>query len=151
MSFDPDTFLNTDMSEATSTEYVPIPVGEYTAVIDKIGAKEIVSQKNGETYRFLEVTYIIDDEKVREITGMDEPRCRQSMILDFTDAGTLDLGKGKNVPLGRLREAVNQNQPGQAWNFNMLVGQAVKAMVKHRAADDGTGAVYAEVKGVASL
>ena len=149
--FDADTLLSSDIEGATSTEYVPIPEGEYTGIINKIDAKEVTSKKDGQVYHFFEVTYIIDDEKVREVTGMDEPRARQSMILDFTDAGTLDLGKGKNVPLGRLREACNQNDPSKAWSFRMLEGQAVKVNVKHRSADDGTGAVYAEVKNVASL
>jgi len=149
MSFDPDSFLNTDVTGELSTEYTPIPVGEYAAVIDSVGAKEVVSQKNGNTYRFLEVQYIIDDADVREQTGMDSPKARQSMILDFTDAGTLDLGKGKNVHLGKLRAACNQNDPSKSWNFSMLEGQAVKVNVKHRITDDGS--TFAEVKGVTNL
>jgi len=149
MSFDADTLLNTDVTGAASTEYVPIKVGEFTGIITDVGAKEVVSKKNGETYRFLEVQYMVDDEEVREETGMAEPKVRQSMILDFTDAGTLDLGKGKNVNLGRLREACNQNDPSKAWNFQMLVGQAVKISVKHRTGDEGQ--IYAEVKGVSKL
>jgi hypothetical protein len=147
--FDAETLLNTDISEAGSTEYTPIPVGEFNATITDVGAKEVVSQKNGETYRFLEIQYIIDNEDVRKETGMDKPRSRQSMILDFTDAGTLDMGKGKNVNLNRLREACNQNAPGKPWNFQMLVGQAVKVGVKHRSGEDGQ--IYAEVKSVAKL
>lgn len=149
MSFDADTLLNTDVTGATSTEYIPIPAEEFVGIIKDVGAKEVVSQKNGETYRFLEILYMVDDEGVRELTGMSEPKVRQSMILDFTDAGTLDLGKGKNVSLGRLREACNQNDPSKPWNFNMLVGQAVKITVKHRTGDEGQ--IYAEVKGVAKL
>jgi hypothetical protein len=149
MSFDADTLLNTDVSDAASTEYVPIPIGEWTGIIQSVGAKEVTSQKNGEIYRFLEVQYTIDDQEVKDETQMSEPKCRQSMILDFTEAGTLDLGKGKNVNLGRLREACSQNEPGKAWNFNMLVGQAVKVSVKHRTGDEGQ--IYAEIKGVAKL
>lgn len=147
--FDAETLLNSDVQGAASTEYVAIPEGEYVGIINKIDAKSVTSKKDGKEYNFFEVTYIVDDEKVREITGMDEPRARQSMILDFTDAGTLDLGKGKNVPLGRLRDACNQNDPSKSWNFQMLVGQAVKVNVKHRITDDG--ATYAEVKQVARL
>lgn len=149
MSFDPDNLVNMDITGSTSTEYVPIPEGEFTGVIQDVSAKQVTSKKNGQTYTFLELMYVIDDEDVREETGMAEPKSRQSMILDFTDAGTLDLGKGKNVPLGRLREACNLNDPSKAFNFNMLVGQAVKVNVKHRTGDEGQ--IYAEIKGVAKL
>lgn len=147
--FDANTLLNQDVTGAASTEYVPIPVGEYTAVVKDISVKEVTSQKTGETYRFFEVQYGLDSPEVAELTGMTEPRVRQSMILDMTDSGTLNLGKGKNVPLGRLREACGQNDPSKPWNFNMLVGQAVKVSVKHRIGDEGQ--IYAEVKGVAKL
>lgn len=147
MSFDPDSFLNTDVTGEVSTEFTPIPVGEYPAVIEDVAAKEVVSQKTGQTYRFLEVRYAIDDAHVREVTGMDTPKTRQSISLDLTDAGTLDLSKGKNVNLGRLLEATGLN--GGKWNFQMLVGRSVKAAIKHRTADDGQ--IYAEVKAVTKL
>jgi hypothetical protein len=147
--FDANTLLNQDITGAASTEYVPIPVGEYNAVIKDIDLKEVTSKKDGKMYRFLEVQFALDSPEVAELTGMTEPRVRQSMILDITDAGSLDLGKGKNVSLGRLREACNQNDPSRAWNFNMLVGQAVKVSVKHRIGDEGQ--IYAEVKNVAKL
>jgi hypothetical protein len=149
--FDASTLLNTDINDAGSTDFVPIPTGEYIGIIKSIDAKEVVSQKSGTpmTYHFFEVGYTIDDANVRDITGMIEPRARQSMILDFTEAGALDMGKGKNVQLNRLRDACAQNVPGKPWNFNMLVGQAVRVTIKHRFADDGQ--IFAEVKGVAKL
>lgn len=147
--FDADTLLASETQGAMSTEYTPIPVGEYTGVIKDIGVREVTSQKNGETYRFFEVKYHIDDQQVAELTGMTEPQARQSMILDLTPGGTLDLGKGKNVQLGRLREACGQNDPSKPWSFEMLRGQVVKVSIKHRTSDDGQ--IYAEVKNVAKL
>jgi hypothetical protein len=149
MSFDPESFLNTDVQGEVSTVYTPIPAGEFPGVIDDVSAKEVVSTKNGNTYHFLEVRYTIDSEEVRSATGMDSPKARQSMILDFTEAGTLDLGKGKNVNLGKLLEATGLNNPAKPWNFQMLVGKAVNCLIKHRTADDGQ--IFAEVKAVSKL
>ena len=56
------------------------------------------------------------------------------------------MGKGKNVALGRLREALGQNTPGKPWSFGMLVGQVAKVAVKHRITDAGD--TFAEVKRV---
>jgi len=147
--FDAESFLNTDVDGELSTEYVPIPAKEMTGIVKKLDAKEVTSKNDGKTYKFLEVYYICDDQETRDVTGMDEPQVRQSIILDFTPEGGLDRAKGKNVALGKLREACNQNQPGKDWNFNMLIGQAVKISVKHRAGDEGQ--IYSEVKGVAKL
>jgi len=149
MSFDAESFLNQDYVGSNSTEFVAVPIGERTGIINAINAKEIVSQKNGNTYRFLEVDYIIDDDEAREATGMAEPRARQSMILDIADDGTIDRRKGKNVSLGKLRDACDLNDPKQQFNFNMLIGKAVKCNIKHRIDDNGQ--TWAEVKGVAKL
>lgn len=147
--FDPETLLGSETQGAMSTEYTPIPIGEYVGIIKDLNVKQVVSQKNGETYNFFEIKYAIDDQEVAEITGMTEPVARQSMILDITPGGTLDLGKGKNVQLGRLRAACKQNDPSKPWSFEMLRGQTVKVSIKHRTADDGQ--IYAEVKNVAPL
>jgi len=150
--FDAETFLNTDVSGSMSTEFVPIPAKEMVGIIDKMSAKEVTAKDgSGKTYRFLELMYICDDDEAREVTGLDQPRVKQSVGLDFTDEGGLDLGKGKNVMLGKLRDACGQNDPSKPWNFNMLLGQTVKISVKHRSADDGSGQIYSEVKGVAKL
>ena len=69
-------------------------------------------------------------------------------MLDLTPSGSLDTSKGKNIGLGRLREAVGQNKPGQAFSFQNLPGLMAKITIKHRLVDDDT---FAEVKGTAPL
>ena len=58
------------------------------------------------------------------------------------------MGKGQNVGLGRLREAVGLNSPGQPFAFSMLTGRVAKVVVKHRIHEDK---IFAEVKAVAKM
>jgi hypothetical protein len=59
------------------------------------------------------------------------------------------MSKGKNVSLGKLREAVGQNKPGKPWSPAHLNGAQLDVLVTHRA-DKDTGDIYAEVKRVAA-
>lgn len=150
-------FLGTDIEGASSTDYVPIPEGDYNSQIEKVDYKEIAwENENGSgVMKLLEALHKLDltthDQGTAvDVMGDEVGFCRQSISLDFKEDGTLDMRKGKNVALGRLREAVGQNNPDQRWNPNMLIGQTVKANVKHRV-NKKTGEPLAEVKGVAAL
>jgi hypothetical protein len=142
--FDLDSFLNSDTVGANSTEYTPVPEGEYPAQIKKVTAR--VTER-GQT--IVDVQWGVQDEKAAEVTGMKEPVVRQSIFLDLTETDNIDLGKGKNVQLGKLRDAVGQNDPSRPWNFNMLVGQAAKIRTSHRIGDQGQ--IYVDVKAVTRL
>lgn len=142
MSFNPDEFLSGTVAGEMSTEFTPIPEGEYNAVIDKVEAR---STRNGGA--ILDVTWIIDDQAVREATGLENPKCRQSVFLDITASGGIDVSKGKNIGLGRLREAVGQNGP-QAWAPGQLVGNVARVKVEHRLYEGNT---FADVKRVSKL
>lgn len=140
--FNPDTFLNTTVTDALSTAYVPVPEGEWTGVIKEI------KPRAAKDSALLDIVWGVDDQSVVEQTGMANPIVRQSVFLDITDTGALDKGKGKNVQLGKLREAVGQNQNGKPWQPGMLVGQVAKIKVTHRMYE---GEPQAEVRGVAAL
>ena len=125
-TFNPDTFLNTETAEANATAYTPVPEGEFQASIKAIKPRVLTDGR-----AVLDVTWIVDDETARQETGMAEPSVRQTLWLDTTESGGLDFGKGKNVGLGRLREALDQNQSGKPWAPGMLVGGVAKIKVTH--------------------
>ena len=62
---------------------------------------------------------------------MAEPTVRQTIWLDLTESGSLDFGKGRNVGLGRLRDALGQNETGKPWQPGMMVGGVAKIKVTH--------------------
>lgn len=142
--FDPDMFMNQQTTESSSTVYTPVPEKEYQGVI-----KEVKAGTAGDK-PVLNITWAIDDQEAKDATGLDEPTVRQTIWLDLTPAGGLDMGKGKNVGLGKLREALGQNEPGRPWSPGMLSGQVAQITVKHRAGKE-PGEVFADVKAVAAL
>lgn len=147
--FNPDTFLDQQFTEANSTQMVPVPVGEYTAVIKDVKARQWQSKKDPSIAGLtLDITWDVDSPEVRELLGRETVTVKQGIMLDLTDSGGLDFGKGRNVGLGRLREALDLNTPGQAFSFAQLPGRVAKISVSHRI--DGEQ-IYTDVKGVAAV
>ena len=138
--FDPDTFMSMTTEEASETSFRPIPEGEYMAVISKIEGRTPKGMS------ILDITWEIDDEAVRAETGMDSPQIRQSIFLDINSEGGLERGPNKNVQLGRLRSALGQNNPGQAWSPAMLEGRVARISTSQRIVEDN---IYSDVKSVA--
>lgn len=121
--FDKDTFLSTEVKGANEVKYTPVPVGEYQAFIDDLGADSY------EDTPILIVTYALLDEELKKTLGLDKPTVQDRIFLDVDDTGNLLFGPNKNVRLGRTREACGQNDPKKPWNFNMLRG-AGPVMIK---------------------
>lgn len=156
-TFNPEQFLQTELTEANSTEFTLIPEGEYTAVSGPISSErfkafDIKEGPNaGGKFYSLEVLWDINDPdgKLKEELGRP-PQARQGLRLDINPVdGSLELGKGRNVDLGRLREALGINRNGQPFRFSMLGGQVAKIKVKHRM-DKRTQRIYAEVAEVSA-
>lgn len=143
--FDEDAFMSSTSEGEMDTEFTPVPVGEYPAVVKKLATRSGSSEKGD--WAVLDVTWGIDDAQVSKITGFDSPSVRQSIFLDVTESGGLDLGKGKNINLGQLREALGQNGSG-AWSPSMLEGNVATILVEHRLYD---GRTFADVKSVSAI
>ncbi len=145
-AFNPELFLNTTVDAVLSTEYVNLPVGDYVAVIGPITADSFKSFdiKRGENagkkaYR-LDLELMVDDPegKLKELLGRP-PKVFDGIMLDLRADGSLEFGKGRNVQLGKLRDAVGQNKAGP-WTFGNLAGQPVKITVTHDTYDGKTSA-----------
>lgn len=148
MSFDPTSFLSASVTGANDTKVLPVPIGEYFGIIEKIDARAWQSKDGTKSGISLEVFWLVEDANVKAYLGRDTVTCRQGVMLDFTADGALDMSPGKNVNLGRLREAVGKNDPSEAFSFDMLPGLTAKIEVAHRVNGDDT---YAEVKRASKL
>lgn len=152
-TFDSSAFLNQDTEGANDTQSILVPEGEYTGVIDKLDIQQFTKMEDGEerTSTVLNVSWLLDDpnQVIEKVTARKKNIGRQSVFLDLTPEGGLDMGRGMNAALGRLREAVGQNDPTRRWNMQMLKGQAAKVTIKHRT--DKEGAQQANVTKVAAL
>lgn len=153
MSLDPESFLQMTVTGSNATKVELPDEGDYVAQIVKIEGRKITfksGERAGTEGIGLDITWQIDDPAVKEKLGT-APRVRQSMLIDQTPNGGLDMGKGRNVALGRLREAVGQNLDGQPWGPMMLKGCVATVSVVHTIDNRDPSRVYAEVKGVKKL
>lgn len=142
--FDADNFMNTQSTESNATKVIPVPPGEYNAIIKDLKLRDAKDNK------VMDVIWEIDSQAARDATGRKEVQVRQSLFLDFNEGGGLSFAEGKNVALGRLRQALNQNNKGQPWSPAMLKGGVAKINVTHRM-DKDTGDVFDQVSKVAPL
>jgi len=143
--FDPDTFLGQEVDAPMPTRYPTIPDGDYVGSISKIAAREFSDNI------VLDVTWELQDAELAEQIGMDRITVRQSVFLDVDADGTVAEGDNKNVSLGRLRSALNQND-GTPWNFNMLVGAGPATVhVVSKPAKDDPETIYNNVTRVNPL
>lgn len=145
-AFNAEQFLQTQTKAANDTKLIPVPEGDHAAQISKIGIRSGV--KDGVAWHSLDVIWEVLTDEAKKVTGMDKPQVKQGLFLDITPEGALDMGKGKNVQLGKLRAALGQNKEGRAWAPNMLTGNVATILVKHRP-DEKSGETYADVKAVA--
>jgi hypothetical protein len=150
--FDPNTFLDMTTTDANSTVSIPVPVAEYIGIIDEVKARPWQSKDDpSKAGMALDVLWSVDDEGVKQLLERDKVVVKQGLMLDMTESGGLDMGKGKNVQLGRLREATGLNAPGQPFGFRMLEGRMAKIRVKHRPDPKNPEVIYAEVDAVAKI
>jgi hypothetical protein len=148
MAFDAQSFLDTAVAGINDTKVIPVPVGEYMGIIEKVTPRQWQSKDGSQTGISLDVIWLVEDSAVKEYLGRDTVTAKQGIMLDLTPQGGLDMSKGKNVGLGRLREAVGKNNADEQFSFSMLTGLAAKVNITHRIVGEET---YAEVKNVAKL
>lgn len=147
--FSAEEFLNLEVEGQNSTQSVPVPAGEYIAVIDEVKARQWKSKDDPTKQGMaVDITWLIDDANVKALLERDRVTVKQGVMLDLNDNGGIDTGKGKNVTLGRLREATDLNQPGRPFSFNQLKGKVAKVQIAHRIDGD---AIYTDVKAVAKI
>lgn len=155
MSFNPDIFIGTEVTGAHSTELIAVPEGQFAAVISKITPREFISNKD-QLFRVVDLLWDLDDSDgaIKAITQRDTNRVRQTLFLDCLEdedgnfAG-LSMAEGDNVALGRLREALDQNDPTMPWSFSMLMSQVAILSIRHKISEEyGT---QAEVSGIRAL
>lgn len=150
--FDASQFLDSQFNESNDTVSIPCPVGEYTAMAEKVDCRQW-SKKDDPTVTgvTLDIQWKIEDENVKALLGRDSIIVKQGIMLDLNQSGGLDMSKGRNIQLGRLRAALDLNTPGSPFSFNMIPGRMAKVSVQHEADRNDPEVIYARVKGVAKL
>ena len=129
-----DEFLQTVTEEALDDTLIPCPPGEWIGIASKPVVKQFeykAEDRKGETGYRLVINWAIQDQEPKDVCGRDKVSVTQSLLLDITEDGSgIDMGKGKNIGLGKVRTALGQNVPGQPWAPAMIEGQPAKIKVK---------------------
>ena len=148
--FDSEAFLDANTTDTEgSTTLLPIPPGTYNAIISEVKARPWSSEKG--SGMSLDISYeIVDDGgKIEQEIGR-KPVVTQGYFLDLKD-GKMDFSAGKNVQLNRVRDAVGQNVPGQAWKATNMKGQALQIVVTNSPDKNNSDVIYSRVKSVGRL
>lgn len=147
--FNAEQFLSTELTAGFSTEFVPIPDGEWgpAQCIGVNARANKAKDGSGEEFISLDTNWEIQDDELKRTMGIDRKLiARYSFLLEFDDNGQLKRGKGENVQLGLLLEAVGMN----AGDFvpMALKGQMVQKVKTKQRFGDG-GEIYVDIKSVA--
>lgn len=145
-------FMNENIDAQFDTAIIPIPEGEH---IGQIGTDEKaveisygISQKNNKPWMRADIRVHLTDPNLAIQLQRQEGQeivARYGLMIDLDEQGKLDTRPQRNVNLGKLRDAVGQNQAGP-WNFSQLKGRPIKVKIKHKLSDDGN--TYSNVTSV---
>jgi hypothetical protein len=154
--FNPDDFMSQTVDQPLDIERTMVPEGEYKARIDDFTSDAFETFKfeykrgpnagqEGQMHKF-NCPLVIDDAALQAKMQMDKIRVYHTCTLDFDDQGQLMFGPNRNIDLGKLRNAVGQNNPGP-WSIGMLRGAGpfmVKVQHRRGKRKDGTDFTIAE-------
>lgn len=139
-TFDADSFLNQSVEGALDTKYPVVPADKYVAQVDKVSTSDGIISKGenaGKKWVSLNLHWNVMDEELKREMERDKVVVVQRIFLDLNDDDTIAVGKGKNVKLGQVRDAMGQNDPSQPWSPNFLIGQMAEIDVVVTANDQG--------------
>lgn len=155
MAFDADTFLNQTISDPMSTITIPCPEGEFKAFVDDgdkaVSFREGGTDRNGNDLspQCVVLFAIMGDQLPNQVLKRDKVLVPMNIWLDV-QGDRLDLTEGKNVGLGRLRKALDQNDG--AWNPLMMKGKGpVMVKITQRSDKNDPTQKYAEVNRVSKI
>ena len=155
MAFDAEKFLNQTVTDPMSTVTIPCPEGEFKAFIDD-GERAVTFRDGGLDRNGNELSpqcvvqfAIMGDQIPNQFLKRDKVIVPMNIWLDV-NGDALDLSEGKNVGLGRLRKALDQNDG--PWNPMMMKGKGpVMIKVTQRSDKNDPTQKYAEVNRVSKI
>lgn len=130
--FDANDFFTSKNETPLDDKFIPLPEAEYQVQIG-MGEDDLKIQsgeKDGKAWaRFITRLEVLDPSGEIEKQIFRKPMINYDFFLDLTADGKPDFSKQKNIRLGALLTATNNNRPG--WTPNSLRGKVFKAKVAH--------------------
>lgn len=152
-SFNPDAFAQSQFEGKGDTRRLSSAVSEkeYPAIIEGPWG-EVTKIRVEKGYPILDIQWRPSDPELQQKLGVEKlPLVRQSIFLDVTESGGLDMSPFKNGDLNRLREAIDLNKDGQRWGFPDFIGKAAKIKVVHKVNERDVQNPFVNVASVTKL
>jgi hypothetical protein len=159
MPFDPTVFLQQTVTAPMATRITLAPEGEWIAVISTavpidqwFGEAEWKDKNTGaqRSQPTCKIPFEITDESAKLLIKREKIIVSYDMFIDLDANGRLDTGEDKNVRLGALRAALNQNND-PTWTFQQLFGAGPLIVKIRHKLDEKRGEVFANVTRVAKI
>jgi hypothetical protein len=150
-TFNVEAFTQAQFEGANDTRFLRIEPKEYMAqIVGPFGEDRKTRIRTSDSgFIMLDVVWQPTDPAQQEKLNLEKlPTVRQTVFLDVTPQGGLDMSPFKNGDLGRLREALGLNIDGQRWSFHDFVGRVARINVVHRPNENDPANPYTDVKGV---
>lgn len=148
--FSPEMFLDMELSAPTERRE-PLPIGDYTAVIGDVKARTWTGTKDKtKTGIAWDVPLVIDvpSEVQASLELPSTLQFKDSIMLDLTDAGSIDNSKGMNRQLRAYRDALDMNKVGDSFSARKMTGGIVKVKITHELYQDN---IVERISGVTKL
>lgn len=144
-TFDVEQYENMIMEQESETKVTPFPEGQFEGMIQGHDLRGF-SREDSSKSLLLTVNWLINDppQSYLDESGNDEAVVRQQVWINLTSNGSVSY-KGDNAALGRLREVLGYNKPGQQFNFGMLDGSGPALLTVAQRTNAETGDVYSNV------
>lgn len=148
--FSPESFLDAQITEA-SVKRPPLTAGKdligiITAITARAWQGKEDPSKSGIAFD-VKIEFDLSNDPVEFArVGVAKVIIQDSIMLNLTDAGGIDLAPGKNGRLRQYREALNMNTAGEPFNPRNMVGRPIRAKIKH---DPYQGEIFDKIDSVA--
>lgn len=149
-TFDVSAFASGSFEGKGDTRRLKLDEGEYPAIVQgPWGDKSKIRNEKG--FLILDLTWRPSNPELAQKYGVEQlPTVRQSIFLDLTPAGALDMGQYKNSDLNKLRELFGLNS-GARWSFSDFVGKTAKIKVVHKPNEKNPQDPFVNVAAVTAL
>lgn len=131
--FDAEQFLSITI-DSPFTDRIPLPVGEYTALIGTIKPRAWTSKDGTKSGVALDIPLVVDvPAEAQQSCGFGPTtQLTDSAMIDLVEGGMgFDFGPGKNRVLKDYREATDLNRPGEKFGLTMLQGKVIRIKITH--------------------
>lgn len=145
--FDPSTYLDATIEQPLEKR-PPLEVGDYTAVIGEVKARAWQGKadptKSGIAW---DVPLTIDVPLEQQEKNKLQPTITltDSIMLDLTEGGMIDLAPGRNRRMRNYREALDMNKAGDTFSARLMQGKILKVKITH---EEWEGSLVERIGGV---